>query len=1404
MMVPFLPLLVIAMTTLPPSINGIVPPKTPVLSGFEPAAIGSNRELVCDASQPDAGTITYKWYKYSIANGVENWESKGPIGTSQEYVFGPVTEKKVFNGNTEEPVSGKYLCRASNSAGTIDSEWEDLYVFTPCSLYIVSVSPPKPAIGSTFTLNCYIPNPSGITVNWLKRTNASSAAIDVAVANSKGCHTPSNPRYSWSSCSPPSVSSPTKTFNLQVTNAQASDSAYWICKDIGLSCDSNPVKPVVQAHPGTPQITGFPSGPVIAGTQLNLKCVASPPGDTYDWYKDDTKVTTSLSYDFQVTKESGGVYKCDARNAEGTATSSDKTLVVYYKPDSVVVSSEKTSSYVGEKDKFTCTVSGGNPTPAVKLYFKRSGGTPVEVIQGQDKVMAKEDNQAEYYCEAKVTGYPAFDMTSSRKTYNVTFSNTKVFFLNNPTAAVQAGQVKKFTCETDESNPVTDIKWYQHIIGSSWRDITTGISSSEGNGAYSGKIRISEWSVTATKAMNGATVRCTSTYSLTGHDFTTNADTTLDVKYKPDSVVVSSGKTSSYVGEKDKFTCTVSGGNPTPTVKIYFKRSGGAPVEVTQGQDKVMAKEDNQAEYYCEANVTGYPALDMTSSRKTYTVTFANTKVSFLNNPTAAVKVGQVKKFTCETDESNPVTYIKWIHKNGSSWRDITTGISSSERNGVYGEKIRTSEWSVTATKAMNGATVRCTSTYSLTGHNFTTNTDTTMYVKFHPSKITMTQKPLTSINEGKSFNIVCETDSANPVANITFHRKRTNGTLEQLTSGITSEVRAAEYNGRIRKSTLTVTANRSDPQAVFKCEVKEGSFQMEQTTTVNVYFPPTVNLSSTTTTVKEGDNLTFTCEAKGGFPTNYTYKWFYKDKEIHNETSMDYKITNITYTQLGTYRCRAINYSPDNKADDSLDVDVLYKAKWNPKLPEVFTVASKTNSSMEFILHVIANPSPSNVTWFFPNMTTIGGAFVAAKVNDTTYTLNKTSVAVKDYGNYIVNVTNAIGISTFTFELEKTAVPNVSLTVERKDNQVTVSWTKLLKEYTKILIRLCPIEGGSCYYHDVPNTTSLKISFTVNEGNTYTYSMIIFDGEDQVFVSLPVKVPTSLPIGAIAGGVGGTIFFLIIIAIVLALLFILKKRRAKKETEVLKPSNNNGDVSMGQVNPGFSGLDAGHNDVIDGFNPYEDSVEMISPSSSVQIEATGRAEYTVVDKKGGKKPTIGDAYAEVDFTKKKGGKKGSAQPPPGQAYAEVDFSKKAKGKGKGKAPVPTVDPAGDDDATVSKPKKPSKLPKAGKSVPDDAAVYANVPNGDDSTEENLYEDIRKEEPKETGYRQPKEAYQVGVDGTIYSQVHISPPKNPDLIRGKETIEDPYASVDFTCQAPTLPEPEDPDDPNDPSFMMLL
>jgi hypothetical protein len=90
---------------------------------------------------------------------------------------------------------------------------------------------------------------------------------------------------------------------------------------------------------------------------------------------------------------------------------------------------------------------------------------------------------------------------------------------------------------------------------------------------------------------------------------------------------------------------------------------------------------------------------------------------------------------------------------------------------------------------------------------------------------------------------------------------------------------------------------------------------------------PPTViKLSSDPEPVKEGETLTLTCEASGGNPTTYTYLWYYNNKEVRDKTSKDYKITDIKYTQSGTYLCRAVNYSPDGTADASKQIDVLCK----------------------------------------------------------------------------------------------------------------------------------------------------------------------------------------------------------------------------------------------------------------------------------------------------------------------------------------------------------------------------------------------------------------------------------------------------------------------------------------------
>ena len=107
-----------------------------------------------------------------------------------------------------------------------------------------------------------------------------------------------------------------------------------------------------------------------------------------------------------------------------------------------------------------------------------------------------------------------------------------------------------------------------------------------------------------------------------------------------------------------------------------------------------------------------------------------------------------------------------------------------------------------------------------------------------NPSKITMLEKPSAPVDEGNPLKVTCETDSTNPVADIQFHRRRNGENWHKLTTNITNVDRDGKYGGRIRKSTLTVTADRLDNQALFDCKVRRESpvFQIDQTTTVTVY----------------------------------------------------------------------------------------------------------------------------------------------------------------------------------------------------------------------------------------------------------------------------------------------------------------------------------------------------------------------------------------------------------------------------------------------------------------------------------------------------------------------------------------------------------------------------------------
>ena len=77
---------------------------------------------------------------------------------------------------------------------------------------------------------------------------------------------------------------------------------------------------------------------------------------------------------------------------------------------------------------------------------------------------------------------------------------------------------------------------------------------------------------------------------------------------------------------------------------------------------------------------------------------------------------------------------------------------------------------------------------------------------------------PTSPVSPGTPVSIVCETDSANPTADITWRRSSVNIEADD-TFTITTSQRDGEYNAKLRISTLSFTATQ-ELAGWFSCKV--------------------------------------------------------------------------------------------------------------------------------------------------------------------------------------------------------------------------------------------------------------------------------------------------------------------------------------------------------------------------------------------------------------------------------------------------------------------------------------------------------------------------------------------------------------------------------------------------------
>ena len=84
-----------------------------------------------------------------------------------------------------------------------------------------------------------------------------------------------------------------------------------------------------------------------------------------------------------------------------------------------------------------------------------------------------------------------------------------------------------------------------------------------------------------------------------------------------------------------------------------------------------------------------------------------------------------------------------------------------------------------------------------------------------------MTTNPSGLVNDGETATIVCETDEANPTADVTWSVDR--GELDGVSETVTDMDITGSYNANRRRSTLLIVAGKQHHNKVYKCSIKTG-----------------------------------------------------------------------------------------------------------------------------------------------------------------------------------------------------------------------------------------------------------------------------------------------------------------------------------------------------------------------------------------------------------------------------------------------------------------------------------------------------------------------------------------------------------------------------------------------------
>lgn len=375
---------------------------------------------------------------------------------------------------------------------------------------------------------------------------------------------------------------------------------------------------------------------------------------------------------------------------------------------------------------------------------------------------------------------------------------------------------------------------------------------------------------------------------------------------------------------------------------------------------------EDDAEYQCQVGPTSDHRAIRADARLTVLLPPASLTIKdHPNGSSVEVRQSESITLTCVVSQAKPAAQLKWFRKNVELRPD---NVQYTVEDGEGGRQNAISSLTLTPHPDDNGVTYSCVATHPSLVKPIATSVKLGVFFPPGPPEIHGYTEGET-IRMGDTTTLRCISRGGNPLAQLVWYR---NNEEHSVDSSYTT-------SGRESVNTLTLVANSSDNNAVYRCVASNvvSPEPMSASVKLTVQFAPSKVTVKGPKEAKAGDQITMRCKTERSNPAAQV-SWVVDGRPFSSVSTVtaDPKggwvtTSNITVNITGQERnmkmfsCYAVNQDLGDTVVETAAVSILYA----PDPPRIFGYTEGMPIRSKTLQHITCvtnggNPLPT-IQWY-------------------------------------------------------------------------------------------------------------------------------------------------------------------------------------------------------------------------------------------------------------------------------------------------------------------------------------------------------------------------------------------------------------------------------------------------------